>query len=587
MTLPPGMGLNPSAASGGLQTCASAQFGLGAHSESNGCPAASKVGTVSIDTPPLPDGSLTGDVYVGRQLSRDPLSGQEYRIFVEADSKRYGVVVRLEGKVSADPQTGRLTTTFEGREVEGIGGIKVPKGLPQVPFSTFTLDFDGGAHAVLTSPTTCGPSQTTTEMSPWSGNAVAHPSSDFTLTNAPGGGKCAKSGAERPFAPGFAAHTAKPQGGAYSPLSLDIARPDGQQELKGVEVDLPPGVTGKLAGLTYCPEAALAAAATKSGAEEAATPSCPTSSWVGGADILSGSGPAPVHIAGKVYLAGPYKGAPLSLAVVTPATAGPFDLGTVVVRVALFVNPETAQIHAVSDPIPHVYGGALLDIRSISIRADRPNFALNPTNCAPLAAVANLRGGANDPNNPPGYSSYLSSSFFQVHGCESLGFQPKLFMRLYGAHRRAKNPKLRAVLQARGGDADIARAAVILPKALILDQANLSKVCTRVQFAANACPKKSIYGYARAFTPLLSKPLEGPVYLRSSSNELPDLVSDLHGQVPIVPRQPHRQRPRTHPQHLRHGPRRAGLEVHPHPARRPQGPAGQLAEHLPAAPQGP
>ena len=534
VTLPAGMGLNPSAASGGLQTCTNAQFGLGSHEESNGCPPASKIGTVSIDTPPLPDGSLTGDVFVGQQLSRDPLSGAEYRIFVEAGSKRYGVVVRLEGKVSADPQTGRLTTTFEGREVEGIDGIQVPKGLPQVPFSSATLDFDGGAHAVLTSPTTCGPSQTTTEMTPWSGNAAAHPSSQFTLTDAPGGGKCAKSGAGRPFAPGFAAHTAKPQAGAYSPLSLDIARADGEQELKGAEVDLPPGVTAKLAGLTYCSESALAAAAAKGGAEEAASPSCPASSLVGGADIASGSGPAPVHIAGKVYLAGPYKGAPLSLAVVTPATAGPFDLGTVVVRVALFVQPETAQVHAVSDPIPHVYGGALLDIRSISIRTDRPNFSLNPTNCAPLATVANLHGGGDDPNNPAGYSSYLTSSPFQVQGCDALGFQPKLAMRLFGAHRRAKHPKLRAVLQARGGDANIARAAVTLPRALILDQANLAKVCTRVQFAAHACPKKSIYGFARAFTPLLDKPLEGPVYLRSSDNELPDLVSDLHGQVPIV-----------------------------------------------------
>jgi hypothetical protein len=534
VTLPPGMGLNPSAASGGLETCTDAQFGLGTHNESKGCPPASKIGAVSIDTPPLPDGSLTGSVYVGGQLSRDPLSGREYRIFVEALSQRYGIFVRLEGKVSADPLSGRLTTVFEGREVESIGGTKAPKGLPQVPFSGFTLDFDGGAHAVLTSPIACGPNQTTTEMIPWSGNAAAHPASDFTLTDAPGGGACAKSGAERPFAPDFAVHTANPQGGAYSPLALDVARPDGQQELKGVEVTLPPGVTGKLAGLDYCPEGALATAAAKGGAEEAAAPSCPASSWVGGADIVSGAGPAPAHIAGKVFLAGPYKGAPLSLAVVTPATAGPFDLGTVVVRVALYVNPETAQIHAVSDLVPHVYGGALLDIRSISVHADRPGFSLNPTDCEPMAAVATLHGGGNDPNDPAGYSSHLASSLFQAHGCDALGFRPKLFLRLYGGRRRATHPKLRAVLQARGGDADIARAAVTLPKALILDQANLAKVCTRVQFAAGACPRKSIYGYARAFTPLLDEPLEGPVYLRSSDNELPDLVSDLHGQVPIV-----------------------------------------------------
>jgi hypothetical protein len=534
VTLPAGMGLNPSAASGGLRTCGDAQFGLGSRSESNGCPAASKIGTVSIDTPPLPDGSLAGDVYAGRQLSRDPLSGREYRIFVEAASRRYGVFVRLEGKVAADPLTGRLTATFEGREVDGLGGTHQPTGLPQLPFSTFTLDFDGGAHAVLTSPTTCGPSRTTTELVPWSGNAGAHPSTEFTLASSPGGGACASSGRKRPFAPRFAARTANPRGGAYSPLSLDVVRADGEQELKGVEVDLPPGVTAKLAGLTYCPDAALAAAAGSGGAEEAASPSCPVSSRIGGADIVSGSGPAPVHISGSVFLAGPYRGAPLSLAVVTPATAGPFDLGTVVLRMALFVQPETAQVHAVSDPIPHVYGGALLDVRSISIRADRPGFSLNPTSCAPTEAAASLRGGADDPSDLAALSSRATTSFFQVHGCDALGFRPKLSMRLYGGRRRAKHPKLRAVLVARGGDANIDRAAVTLPRGLILDQANLAKVCTRVQFAAGACPRESRYGWAQAFTPLLDKPLEGPVYVRSSEHELPDLVSDLHGQVHIV-----------------------------------------------------
>jgi hypothetical protein len=534
VTLPLGMGLNPSAAGGGLQTCTNAQFGLGTKSESVGCPPASRIGVVSIDTPPLPDGSLTGDVYVGQQLSRDPLSGQEYRIFVEARSQRYGVFVRLEGKVSADPVTGRLATTFEGREVEGIGGVKIPKGLPQVPFSTFTLDFNDGPRAVLTSPTTCGPSQTTSVMTPWSGNPPASPSDEFTLTNAPGGGKCAKTGAERPFAPSFSAKTAKAVGGAYSPLSVEIARPDGAQELKGVEVDLPPGVTAKLAGVRYCPEQALAAAAANSGLVEAGASSCPASSLIGSADVLAGTGPAPIQIGGKVFLAGPYKGAPISLAVITPATAGPFDLGTVVVRVALFVQPETAQVHAVSDVVPHVFGGALLDVRKVTVRTDRPKFSLNPTNCSPMATAANLHGGANDPTNPAGFSSFLTSSPFKVNGCEALGFKPKLFMRLFGARRRAKNPKLRAILIARGGDANISRAAVTLPRALILDQANLAKICTRVQFAANDCPKKSIYGYARAVTPLLDGPLEGPVYLRSSDNELPDLVARLRGQVEIV-----------------------------------------------------
>lgn len=533
VTLPPGMGLNPSAASGGLQTCTDAQFGLGARDEANGCPAASRIGSVSIDTPPLPDGSLTGSVYVGKQESRDPTSGKEYRIFVEALSQRYGVFVRLEGKVSADPDTGQLTTTFEGREVTGIGGTKIPTGLPQVPFSSFTLDFDDGEHAVLTSPGACGPNTTTTEMTPWSGNAAATPSKDFTLSSAPGGGACPKTLGERPFAPSFAAGTAGQQAGAYSPLHMEIARADGNQELKGVDVALPPGLTAKLKGVHYCPEPVLAAAASLSGSDEAAHPSCPDASLIGQAEVAAGSGPAPVHITGKVFLAGPYKGAPLSLAVVTPATAGPFDLGTVVVRVALHVDPRTAQVRALSDSIPHVYGGATLDIRSIAVKLDRHEFSLNPTGCSPSSFNGWLFGGGANPSDPGAFSRAPISAAFSTGGCDKLDFKPKIYFRLFGATRRAKNPRLRAVVVPHAGDANIARAATILPRSLILDQGNLSKVCTRVQFAAGACPKNSIYGYARAFSPLLDKPLQGPVYLRSSDNTLPDLVSDLHGQVDI------------------------------------------------------
>lgn len=455
--------------------------------------------------------------------------------------------MRLEGKVSADPLTGRLTTTFEGQELEGIGGVKIPKGLPQVPFTTFTLDFDDGPRAVLTSPSICGPNTTSSQMTPWSSAGTplpkpeespstdppATPSAAFALTAFPGGGNCPKTLAARPFSPSFSAGTAKPAAGAFSPLRMDIARADGNQELKGVDVTLPPGLTAKLAGVRYCSEAALAAAAAGSGTAEAATSSCPASSLIGSAEIAAGSGPSPIRIGGKVFLAGPYKGAPLSLAVITPATAGPFDLGTVVVRVALFVDPRTAQVRALSDAIPHVYGGALLDIRSVSVKLDRPNFSLNPTNCSQFAFGGSLLGGGASPSDPAAFVPAPVSAPFKAAGCEKLGFRPKLFLRLFGATRRAKNPKLRAVLLPRAGDANVARAATILPRSLILDQGNLSKVCTRVQFAAHDCPKSSIYGYARAFTPLLDGPLKGPVYLRSSDNVLPDLVAALHGQVDV------------------------------------------------------
>jgi hypothetical protein len=522
VTLPLGMGLNPSAA-GGLQTCTDAQFGKGTRNPV-ACPAASKIGVATIDTPPLPDGSLTGVVYVGNQLSRDPTSGEQYRIFIEVGSARYGISARLIGNVSADPVTGRLTTTFDDK---ALGG------LPQVPFSSFRLDLDDGPTAVLTSPGSCGPNTATTVMTPWSGNLAATPSHQFSLSTAPGGGACAKTLSERPFALGFGARTAKPAAGAFSPVHMSIARTDGNQELKGVDVTLPPGLTAKLAGVRYCPPPALAAAAANSGVAEAAASSCPASSLIGRADIRAGSGPSPIQIGGKVFLAGRYKGAPLSLAVVTPATAGPFDLGAVVVRVALFVDPRTAQVRALSDPIPHVYGGALLDIRSVAVHLDRRNFSLNPTNCSRFAFAGSLLGGGANPVDPAAFVPAPVAAPFKANGCEELGFRPKLFLRLFGAMRRAKNPKLRAVVLPRAGDANFARAATILPPSLILDQANLAKVCTRVQFAADDCPRKSIYGHARAFTPLLDGPLKGPVYLRSSDNLLPDLVADLRGQVNV------------------------------------------------------
>ena len=532
VTLPAGMGLNPSAANG-LVACSDAQFGKGT-ADPVACPLASKIGTVAIDTPPLPDGSLDGNVYLGRQLSRDPASGQEYRIFVDAESARYGLSVRLIGNVSADPQTGQLTMTFAEN--------------PQVPFSSFSLDFDDGPSAPLTSPPTCGPHATTSRMTPWStalgsvppgedggpsDESPAEPSKDFTLTGAPGGGACANSPAGRPFAPTFGAHTASPRGGAYSPFGVDVARSGGNQELKGVDVDLPPGLTARLAGVRYCPEATIAAAAANSGAVGAISPSCPSSSHVGSASVAAGSGPEPFHIDGKAFLAGPYRGAPISLAVIAPATAGPFDLGSVVVRVALFVDPATAQAHAVSDPIPHVFGGALLDIRSIAVTLDRHQFSLNPTNCSQMAVGGTLHGGGANPLDPAAFSSVPASVPFQVSGCEGLGFAPKLYMRLFGGTRRAKSPKLRTVLIAHEGDANFGRTAVTLPKALALEQASLAKVCTRVQYAAGECPQDSIYGYAWAYTTLLDGPLKGPVYLRSSDNELPDFVAGLRGQVDI------------------------------------------------------
>jgi hypothetical protein len=526
-TLPLRMGINPSAANG-LKVCTDAQFSKGTKNPI-ACPAESIVGRAKIVSAPLediakpqPEEDLEGNVYVGQQLSRDPTSGDEYRIFVDAESARYGISVRLIGNVSANPTTGQLTTTFSET--------------PQAPFTSFKLTFDGGSRAVLSSPPTCGPNDTVTVMTPWSGNPPATAGDSFTLTSAPGGGNCAKTMAERQFAPAFGAAPRSSKAGAFSPMSIRISRGDGQQELKGTDITLAPGMTGKLAGLLYCPVPAIAAAAANSGVSEQAAASCPAKSLVGSASVAVGTGPSPLHIGGKVFLSGPYHGAPLSLAVVTPATAGPFDLGTTVVRVALFVDPETSQVHAVSDPIPDVFGGTQLSIRSVDINLDRPKFTLNPTSCGPLATAGVLNGGGADPANPAAFSAFPVSSPFQTSDCQALDFKPKLYTRLIGGRKstkRSQHPKFRAVFLARDGDANIGRAALTLPHSQFLDQGHIRTICTRVQLAAHDCPQGAIYGYARATTPLLDDPLAGPVYLVSSSHELPDLLVDLRGQVNV------------------------------------------------------
>ncbi len=535
VTLPAGMGLNPSAANG-LSACTDAQFGKGTRNPV-ACPPTSKVGTVTVATPPLPEGPLTGNVYVGQQKSRNPESGEEFRILVHAASARYGVDLRLVGNVVANAKTGQLTAVFDDppkNVLRGGNPDNLPNGLPQVPFTNFRISIDGGSKAALSSPPTCGPNTTASQLTPWSGRAAATPSSKFDLTALPAGGPCPKTMAQRPFAPGFNAKPKTDVAKTFTPFSANIVRPPGQQELKGIDILLPPGATAKLKGVPYCSPKELAAAEDRSGAAERKNASCPNESRIGVAKVQAGTGPSPLEIEGDAYLAGPYKGAPLSIAVVTPALAGPFDLGNVVVRVPLFLASETARIHPKTSEIPDVFGGTKLDIRSILLNINRKDFTLNGTNCRKGETAGAIYGGGANPLNPNAFAPFKVADEFQATGCRKLAFRPKLKVRLFGSTRRTKHPKLRAVLKARGGkDANIRRAVVALPRALFLDQSSLATVCTRVQFAADNCPKRSIYGRARAFTPLLGKPLEGPVYLRSSNNTLPDLVAHLEGQVTI------------------------------------------------------
>ncbi len=530
VTLPEGMGLNPSG-SNGLVACTDKQFKKGQRTYSNECPASSVIGSAEIESPPLSE-PLRGSIYIGEQKSMNPASGEEFRILVEAKNEKQGIDVRLVGKTAANPSTGQLTTTFDEQEIGEFAG-KLPEGLPQVPFRAVRLKFDG-SHSVLTSPPTCATAQSNGQMEPWArpGENVAV-SSKFTLSSNPAGGSCPTSLGARPFAPTYSAKSDSTKAGKYSPFRVNIARTDGQQELKVVNVTLPKGLTGKLAGIPYCSETDLAAAANTAGKSQQASPSCGANSMIGTATTTSGTGGNPVKLPGKVYLAGPYKGAPLSLGVITPAVSGPFDLGTVVVRIALNVNPLTAQVNAVTDAIPNIYGGVKLDIRSIDFNVDRSKFMLNPTNCAKGATAGVINGGGSDPSNPAAFSSYSVSSPYQASGCNKLNFKPKLHVRIYGPTTRAKNTRIRAILEARNGDANVARTALNLPHSLFLDQGHIRTVCTRVQLAAQQCPKAAVYGHAEAKSPLLSKKLKGPVYLVSSNHTLPDLVADLRGQVNI------------------------------------------------------
>ena len=508
--LPAGLTINPSSA-GGLTGCSEAEIGL--HVEAPAaCPDASKLGTAEVHTPLLLE-PLKGFLYLATPHSNPEHSLLAGYISLEGS----GVRVKLPGRFESDPQSGQITARFSEN--------------PQVPFEDLQLNIFGGARGSLRTPAVCGTYETTSSLTPFSApesGPPATPTTTFTTKAAAHEGEsCATATGAEPSAPLLRAGTETPRAGIYSPFSLKLVREDGSQEVTGVETALPPGLVGRLAGIPYCPDSAIAAASTKSGAEEKASPSCPASSEIGTIDVGAGAGPTPIHVPGHVYLAGPYKGAPVSVEIITPAVAGPFDLGTVAVRAALYVNPETAQITARSDEIPHILEGIPLDIRSVTLKLNRSQFTLNPTSCEEM----HFAGTA---TSLLGVASPLSQRF-QLGGCSALAFKPKLALRLEGGLKRRGHPALTSVLTMPPGGANIASAVVALPPTEILDNAHIKSPCTRVQFAAGSCPPGSVLGSARAITPLLDQPLEGPVYLMTGfGHKLPDLVADLNGQIHVI-----------------------------------------------------
>ena len=476
------------------------------------------------------------------------------------EDPRHGITLKLPGKVEPDPQTGQLTTTFDY--------------LPPYPIEELDLTIKGGERSALATPETCGTYTTKTTFTPWSAPESGPPTvseSQLTINSGANGAPCATTPASCPSdsASKVAPPTRSPA--PTSPFSIHITRPDGAQEISTLDITPPPGLVASLRGVPYCSEAALAAAASKGGREEQASPSCSSASLVGTSWVGAGAGPHPYYTQGKVYLAGPYKGAPLSIAVITPAVAGPFDLGTVVVRSALYVDPETAQITAKTDPIPQILEGVPLRVRDIRVNLDRPNWTLNPTNCEAMSVAGVAHGAA-------GASTNLSNRF-QVGGCGELAFKPQAVPAAQG-----RDPPRRPPGADRPGPAPEARrrqhrsALVALP-ALGLPRPGPHPhdlhpgPVRRGRRQRRQCPPGSIYGRAEPRPPAARlPPRTAPVYLRSSTHKLPDLVVAFQGPAlpadPLRPRRGDRLRQGRPQQHLRIRARRPGLQVPPRTLRR-------------------
>jgi hypothetical protein len=500
VTLPEGMTINPSGA-GGLAACTDAQVGFNSVSPVT-CPEASKIATVTATTPVLEE-TLSGAVYVGSQLSDDPESGDMFRIILVLQNVERGIFVKLLGRVRADRNTGRLMTTFAGN--------------PQLPVSSISLHFKDGPRAPLAMPPDCGTKTIDATMSSWAGHLVRRTDS-FNIACTPGLGG---------FAPSFQAGTVNAIGGAFSPFAVRINRPDRQQYMSGLTIEMPPGLIGRLKDIPLCPDA------------QANAGTCGIESRIGTATVGAGPGPNPFFIDGSVSLTGPYKGGPFGLSTAVRVIAGPFDLGMVVVRQAIHVDPVDAHITVVSDPLPTIVKGVPVRLRSINVDINRPGFTINPTSCAPKQIKATMVSTTG--------AIHQATQHFQVGDCQALRLRPRLRMRLTGRRqmRDRGHPGVRAVLTQGPGQANLKKVAVKLPLSLALDpeRAQSDDLCEFEAGLRVDCPRSSIIGRARAFTPVLNRPLTGPVYFVKNVRihprtgnpirTLPTLLIPLKGEVDI------------------------------------------------------
>jgi hypothetical protein len=515
VALPEGVTINPSVGAG-LGVCTPAQYEAETATSppGAGCPNESKIGDFEVHSP-IVAGTVEGSMFLA-QPYQNPF-GSLIAIYLVAKQPQRGILVKVAGKVEGSPTDGSLTATFER--------------LPQLPYSSLVVHFREGQRSPLATPASCGPHSTTTEMVAWRDpNLISRSQSTVAIEAGIGGGPCPQG--TPPFAPQASGGTLNSRAGAYSPLYLHLTRADPEQEITRYSATLPPGLLGKIAGIPFCPDAAIEAASHRSGVGEAEHPDCPAASRIGHTTAGYGVGPVLTYAPGNLYLAGPYHGSTFSVVAIDSALVGPFDLGVVIVRSAIHVDPASAQVQvdsAASDPIPHILGGIPLHLRDIRVYLDRPETTINPTSCERSSLVSALGGSGAAFGDPGDDTSATAAVPFQPFDCGSLGFRPGLSLRLRGGTRRGRYPSLRVEVRPRPGDANIASAQVALPPSVFLAQEHIGTVCTRAQEAREACPADSVYGWARAFTPLLEAPLEGPVFLRSSENLLPDLVASLSG----------------------------------------------------------
>jgi hypothetical protein len=522
VTLPEGFTINPSAGVG-LGSCTPADYARETLSSEpgEGCPNDSKLGEVTIETPLL-SVPIKGSLYIATPYE-NPFSEQGHphgslvTIYIVAKNPEVGILIKQAGLVTPNPVTGQLTTTFDN--------------IPQLPFDHFNFHFREGQQAPLISPGTCGAFTTTADLTPWSNpTAVLTDTSQFTITKGFDGGEC-PSGNTPPFHPGIESGMLNNNAGAFSAFYLHLTRTDAEQYISGFSTNLPEGLTGDLSGIPFCPEADIALARTKTGSEEEANPSCPAASQIGHTLVGTGVGAVLAYVPGKIYLAGPFHGAPFSIVAVTSAIVGPFDLGTVVLRFGLNIDPYTAQVSVSptsSEPIPTIIDGIVTHVRDIRVYIDRQNFTLNPTNCNPLTIGSTL-------NSSLGASATVTSPF-QAASCANLKFAPKFAVSTSGKTSKAKGASLAVKLTYPQGPvgtyANIAKVKVDLPKQLPSRLTTLQKACTAAQFNANpaGCPAASFIGHAKAVTPLIPVPLEGPAIFVSHGGEaFPSLIMVLQG----------------------------------------------------------